>query len=270
MKMPRYILLAVSLIVFGASLVPSVVAQDAPAGGAAPAGGGRAGRGGGGRGGGGRGGGGGGGATRGAPIPETAHSIMPVTTPVAQPDSDGFIPRWLILEPIPCNGNVTDNAVQATVKQEWFPNQLTVMPKDGDKVTSNGAEYIWHAVDTKNYNVDLCHFGYFLGKNTSNAIFWGLTVVNCPEELKNVRLAAGSNSATVWWVNGKEVVDIYGDIQTTVDDGVSKRLTLKKGANVIRVALVNNGGQTDFCARILDEQGNPVKNFTVTLSDSGR
>ena len=47
-----------------------------------------------------------------------------------------------------------------------------------------------------------------------------------------MRLAIGSNAASVWWVNGKEVIGIYGDRQTVVDDGVSKRLTLKKGPNV--------------------------------------
>ena len=44
-----------------------------------------------------------------------------------------------------------------------------------------------------------------------------------------MRLAIGSNAASVWWVNGQEVIGIYGDRQTVIDDGVSKRLTLKRG-----------------------------------------
>ena len=82
------------------------------------------------------------------------------------------------------------------------------------------------------YNVNLYHFAYALGKPTSNVLFWAVTVVDCPNELKDVRLAIGSNAASVWWVNGKEVIGIYGDRQTVIDDGVSKRLTLKKGPNV--------------------------------------
>ena len=58
--------------------------------------------------------------------------------------------------------------------------------------------------------------------------------------MTNVRLAIGSNAASVWWVNGKRVIGIYGDRQTVIDDGVSKRLTLKKGPNVVRVAVVNS------------------------------
>ena len=93
-------------------------------------------------------------------------------------------------------------------------------------------ELAWHAVDTKNYNVNLYHFAHALNKPTSYVLFWAVTVVNCPARDRGVRLAIGSNAASVWWVNGQEVIGIYGDRQTVIDDGVSKRLTLKKGPNV--------------------------------------
>jgi hypothetical protein len=82
--------------------------------------------------------------------------------------------------------------------------------------------------------------------------------------MPNVRLAIGSNASSVWWVNGQEVAGIYGDIQTVVDDGVSKRLTLKKGPNIIRCAVVNGSGAADFCARLLDNDGKPLKGYTVS------
>jgi hypothetical protein len=185
------------------------------------------------------------------------------------PDTDGFIQRWLLLEPIAA-GELTDSAVQAAVKREYFPNQFTVVPHDGDKVAVSGGDLNWHAVDTRNYNVNLYHFAYALNKPTSNVLFWAVSIVNCPQEVRGVRLAIGSNAASVWWVNGKEVIGIYGDRQTVIDDGVSKRITLNKGANVIRAAIVNGGGATDFCARFLDAEGRPVKGFTVSLSDSAR
>ena len=87
--------------------------------------------------------------------------------------------------------------------------------------------------------------------------------------MPGVRLAIGSNAASVWWLNGEEVIGLYNDRQAVIDDGVSKRLTLKKGANVIRAAIVNGGGATDFCARFLDEEDNPVKGFTVDLAAEG-
>jgi hypothetical protein len=80
-----------------------------------------------------------------------------------------------------------------------------------------------------------------------------------------VRLAIGSNAASVWWLNGEEVIGLYNDRQSVIDDGVSKRLTLKRGANVIRAAVVNGGGATDFCARFLDGNDRPITTVAVAL-----
>jgi hypothetical protein len=179
--------------------------------------------------------------------------------------ADGFIQRWLLLEPIGANG-LTDSIVQATVKKEYFPNQFTVIPRDGDKVTVGGAELIWHAVETKDYNVNLYRFAESLGKKTTDVLFWAVTTVNSTREISGVRLAIGSNAASVWWVNGQEVIGIYGDRQTVIDDGVSRRLTLKKGPNIVRGAIVNGGGATDFCARFLDADDKPLKGMAVSVS----
>lgn len=184
----------------------------------------------------------------------------------ATPDSDGFVQRWLLLEPIAANG-LTDSAVQAIVKKEYFPNQFTIIPHDGDNVTVGDSQLTWHAVETKDYNVNLYHFARALGKPTSDVLFWAVTIVNCPREMRGVRLAIGSNAASVWWVNGKEVIGIYGDRQTVIDDGVSKRLTLNKGPNIVRAAIINGGGATDFCARFLDGEDKPLKGFTVSLGE---
>ena len=203
-------------------------------------------------------------------IVAAAQTLGPTLTspasPQSAPDGDGFIRRWLLLEPVAVNG-LTDSAVQAIVKKEYFPNQFTVIPHSGDKVAAGDAELTWHAVDTSNYNVNLYHFAHALGKRTSDALFWTVTIVNCPQEMRSVRLAIGSNAASVWWVNGKEVIGIYGDRQTVIDDGVSKRLTLQKGQNVVRAAVVNGGGATDFCARFLDAEDKPLKGFTVSVGD---
>lgn len=189
------------------------------------------------------------------------------TSPEKLPDADGFLQRWLLLEPIGSSG-LTDGAVQTAVKKEYFPGQLTAVPKDGDKVTTAGTQLTWHAVDTKLYNVNLYHFARALGKPTSDVLFWAVTVISAPQEMTGVRLAIGSNSASVWWVNGQEVIGIYGDRQTVIDDGVSKRLTLKKGANIVRAAIINGGGATDFCARFLDSDDRPIRNVTVRLGDA--
>lgn len=199
-----------------------------------------------------------------------AAQVAPVTltapsSPERAPSAAGFIQRWLLLEPIATTG-LTESAVRAAVNKEYFPDQLTVIPRDGDKVTVGTSQLAWHAVDTINYNVNLYHFAHALDKPTTNVLFWLVTVVNAPHEVTGVRLAIGSNAASVWWVNGQEAIGIYGDRQTVIDDGVSKRLILKAGANIIRAAVINGGGATDFCARFLDANDRPLKDLTVSLN----
>ncbi len=183
---------------------------------------------------------------------------------------EGFLSRWLVLEPIPGDGRVTESAVRAAAQKEYFPDQNSVIPHDGDKVKVGDAEYSWHAVDINRHNVNLYHFAYFLGKPTSDVVFWGVTIVDSPEEIPNVRLAVGSNSGSVWWVNGEERVALYGDIQTFIDDAASKKFTLKKGPNIVRFIVVNNRGMVDCCARFLDANDQPITRLTLSLTDPAK
>jgi hypothetical protein len=203
-------------------------------------------------------------ATAPAPRPP-ASSLARPDSPSKAPDAAGFIRRWLVLEPVAVPPQLGEAAVQALVKDARFADQRTAIPTPGQQLTIGDRPLAWHAVDTLGYNLNLFHFAYALGRPTSNVLFWTVTVVDAPRDLPGVRLAIGSNAASVWWLNDEEVIGLYNDRQAVIDDGVSKRVTLKKGPNVIRAAIVNGGGATDFCARFLDESGNPVKGFTTRL-----
>ena len=203
-----------------------------------------------------------------APRPP-APTLSRPTSPAAQPEADGFLRRWMLLEPIQTNGQLGDSAIRTLVGTEHFPGQLTVLPRHGDTVTAGDRQLTWHAVDTSLYNVNLYHFAYALNQPTSNVLFWAVTIVNTPQELRDVRLAIGSNAASVWWVNGEKVIELFNDRQAVIDDGVSDRITLKAGQNVIRAAIINAGGATDFCARLLDADDQPITSVTVTVPDAG-
>ncbi len=198
-----------------------------------------------------------------------APYFKPATAAPKAPDADGFLQRWLLLEPINkpnrSNTSFVGAYVRAAFNTEYFPNQFTVIPHDGDTVKVGDQELAWHALDSTGFNVKLFRFAYGLNKQTYGVIFWAVTVVNSPREMRNVRLAAGSNSASIWWVNGKEAVDLFDDRRMVMDDVVSKRLTLNQGKNVIRGAVINGPGLSDFCVRFIDEDGNPVKDLTLTL-----
>ena len=203
---------------------------------------------------------------------DTVRSIAPYFIPATKskktPDSEGFIQRWLLLEPInkPNRSNTvfTDSYIRTAFSTEYFPDQFTLLPKNGEKVKVGEQELIWHALDSKNFNVKLFRFAYGLDKQVYGVLFWAVTVVNSPREMINVRMAVGSNSASMWWLNGKEAVILSGDRRMVMDDCVSPRLTLTKGKNIIRGAVINGPGMSDFCVRFLDEKGEPIKNITIS------
>jgi hypothetical protein len=201
------------------------------------------------------------------PAPPTL--VAPATATLA-PDADGFLRRWLVLEPIPVNGQLSDSAVRATIDQFRLPGEVGKLPADNDSIPIGGETRRWHALDSRNYNLNLFHFARGLGQPTSNVLFWVTTVVDAPRALDNVRLAIGSNAASIWWVNEVEVIAIYNDRQTVIDDGVSPRLALRQGRNTIRAAIINAGGATDFTARIVDEHYQPVTALVLRLDQARR
>jgi len=196
-------------------------------------------------------------------LPATALSKP--STPTRAVDARGFIHRWLVLEPISVSSQLTEGPVKESIKGAMLPGSATSVPRDGDVFDHTNGPYRWHAMDTEDYNLNLYHFAWRLSKPTSNVLFWVVTTIDSPAEMKDVRLAIGSNAASEWWLNGESVITLYNDRQAVVDDGVSKRVTLKKGRNVIRAAIINAGGATDFCARFLDANDQPLTGLTVSL-----
>jgi len=216
-----------------------------------------------------------------------------VTTPSAQPDNEGFIRRWMLLEPIdkPNSGNTvfTDSYLREHFNREYFKGQQTIVPKNGQKVKATFKQeqapagfgrgmqqapaqpevktvtqnLTWHALDSENMNVKLFRFAEKYGEKVYGVLFWAVTIIDCDEDIENVRLAVGSNSASMWWLNGEEALLLSGDRRMVKDDAMSKRITLKKGRNILRGAIINGPGMSDFCVRFLDEKGNPVKNYSI-------
>ena len=223
------------------------------------------------------------------PVPVAANAAA------AQPDANGFIRRWMLLEPIDYNVRsntiLTDSYLNENLSKQYFKGQFDdkKLPRDGEKVTATGIALAggprdtrmqmgpaqtkevkqtlrWHALESNTYNVKVFRFAESYGCQPYNSLFWGVTVIDCPEDMDGVRLAIGSNGASMWWLNGERVLTLDGDRRMVEDDCVSQRLTLKKGRNILRFALVNGPGLSDLCARFIDEKGKPVTGYTLVNS----
>lgn len=179
------------------------------------------------------------------------------TAEAMQPDEQGFIRRWLLMEPIAkenrTNTVFVDSYIRENLDTGWNKGDFK-LPKDGGK---------WHALDSKLFNVKL--YRYIVGTETGRygIICRAATVIDVPEDIENVRLAVGSNSASMWWIDGEEVLILSGDRRMVMDDAASKRLTLKKGRHIITGAVINGPGMSDFCVRFIDEEGKPVMGYEI-------
>ena len=190
---------------------------------------------------------------------------IPVETAVC-PDEQGFIRRWTLLEPIghPNRTNTVfvDSYIREHLDTGWNKDGFEV-PEDGDKTNVKDVELTWHTLDSKLFNIKL--YRYAVGTETGRygLIFRAVTVIDVPEDIENVRLAAGSNSASMWWIDGEEALILSGDRRMVMDDGASRRITLKKGRHVITGAVINGPGMSDFCLRFIDSKGNPITNYKI-------
>ncbi|HEX8037979.1 MAG TPA: acetylxylan esterase [Chryseosolibacter sp.] len=209
------------------------------------------------------------------PIPikgDTTHTLSKhfILTPEAKkaPDANGFIQRWLVLEPvkkdIARNNILTEAYLRSTFSKDNFSTDFSELPRNGKKVKVGGQELTWYALDSKVYNFNLYHFTYAINKPRYGVLFWLVTAINSPEEIRNVRMAAGANSGGMFWLNGKEALMLSGDRDMIVDNVTSPLLTIKKGRNIIRGAVINGPGMCNFALRFLDEKGSPVKNLTIS------
>lgn len=209
---------------------------------------------------------------------DAPRSLAPYFTPATPspkaPDADGFLRRWWLLEPISkpnrTNTVFTDSYIRSAMHTEYFPDQLAVIPRRGATVTVAGQTLAWHALDSANFNVKLFRFAYGLNKPTYGVLFWAVSLVHSPRDIRNARLAVGSNAASMWWLNGEEAVLLSGDRRMVMDDAVSRRLTLRKGQNILRGAVINGPGLSDFCVRFIDENGKPVRDITQSLEKAGK
>ncbi len=201
--------------------------------------------------------------------PSLAPYFVPAATGSTAVDEDGFIRRWMLLEPIAKPNRTNQLFTSDYVRKAFSEDRPTglggKLPSDGETVTHKGASLTWHALDATQWDAKLFYFAAAYGKPTYGVIFWATTVVDAPRDMPDAHLAVGSNSASMWWLNGKEAAALYGDRRMVMDDVVSPALGLKKGRNVLQGAVINGPGLSDFAVRFVDGKGQPIRDLKITL-----
>jgi hypothetical protein len=207
-----------------------------------------------------------GGGARGAAVGAPFH---PATAGSAAPDADGFIRRWLLLEPIAKPNRTNQLFTSAYVRAAFAADRPAGLGTGSGHTAARWPDhraqgrFAHLARDATPWDVKLFGFAQAYGKPTYGVIFWAVTVIDAPRDMPDAHLAAGSNSASVWWLNGAETAALFGDRRMVMDDVVSPAVGLKKGRNVLVGAVINGPGLSDFCVRFVDGKGQPIRDLAV-------
>jgi hypothetical protein len=174
---------------------------------------------------------------------------------------DGSIKNWLALPAIQLDENAANHdegSQKAFFDKEFFPKQKAATPAEGEKVKIANNEVAWKAVALDN---DVWEF-----EAQDNSLYIGVTYIVCEDDIPNVNLSIGSDDSSLWCLNGTEIVRVYSGRGVEKDQDKSPAVTLKKGKNVLYMAVINGGGPTGATARFVDKDGGAVKKIKISLT----
>jgi hypothetical protein len=183
-----------------------------------------------------------------------------------KPDDNGYIRNWLLLEPFEIGDKASEHgedAQKAFFTAEAFSGHFKATPKAGDKVKITlpgvtSTEVAWKAGQSEE---SLYHF-----EQKDNSLYLAVVYVTAAAAVPSAVLSIGSDDSSSWHVNGAEVLTVYSGRAVDLDQDKSSPFTLKQGVNVISASVINGGGEVGLSARILDKDGNPLKNLVVSLT----
>ena len=174
-----------------------------------------------------------------------------------KPDPEGFIRNWLILAPIPYEGE--DNGA-AEIVQEQIKGEGGIQPKAGGKTSIAQKEYTWKEVKLDDYFID---FAKLAPGRTEDVIGYAVTYVRADEEMKDVKLKIGSNDQSRVYLNGKAVIT-FDDTRTLEKDQNDAVVILNKGLNTVVFKVINQKNNWQACLRFTDKSDKPITNLKIT------
>jgi len=184
-----------------------------------------------------------------------------------KPDDEGFIRNWLVVGPIALGEKAStheEDSQKEFFNKEYWTGQKKAMPKNGDKVTVDGKEFAWKAAASEEAIVDLNKV--YDGTNTQNSLVLGVVYLIADADLEGLKLKTGSDDSSMWTLNDKELKRFYAGRAAEKDQDTIEGVTLKKGVNVLRMAVINGDGEYGICARFTDKDDKAVAGFKVSLT----
>jgi hypothetical protein len=174
-------------------------------------------------------------------------------------DNEGFIRYWVILAPLPSEKERASGAEVAAVR---VPNEASLRPKPGETLSYKGKEYVWNKYSSPEYFVDLRKLCQ--GQKTDDVFAYAVAYVSCDEEMRDLKVLAGTNDAGRCYINGKLVFSHEKPRSLEPDATIVNGITLQKGQNVIILKIANETGNWGGCLRFMDKNGTPIRHLLLS------
>jgi hypothetical protein len=171
-------------------------------------------------------------------------------------DNEGFIRSWLVLAPIPIDGE----SGATEIEREFMSGEASLRPKPGEPATVSLHTLKWTAHTTPDYFIDFLQaFGQGRGEYVAG---YAVTYITVDKETP-ATLALSTNDQGKVWLNGKPVFT-FAETRTLEKDADRVPVTLAQGQNVLVLKVINEVNNWQACARFLGADGKPLTNIRVS------
>jgi hypothetical protein len=198
------------------------------------------------------------------PPPPAAIARVPEGPPSRDPsrmDNEGFLRYWLILAPIPSEKEMAGGA---EIVAERLPGEARIRPRAEEKVSVKGKEYVWKKYKTPEFFIDFRKF--VEGQRSDDALAYAVTYVLCDEEMRDLKVLAGSNDQCRVYINGQSVLQYEKSRSMERDQSIANGITLKKGENTVVLKVANEKNQWQGCLRFMDKNGTPIRHLQISTT----
>jgi hypothetical protein len=177
-----------------------------------------------------------------------------------KPDDDGYIRHWLVLTPLPIAEGQTG---AEALKADQIKEEGKIQPKEGDKVTFDGKEYVWRKYEAKESHID---FNDFLEKQVEDSVGFAVCYIHADKEMTGLKLRMGSDDQARVYLNGRLLLECEEARPLTKDADTAENVTLKKGRNVLVFKIVNEKIDWSGSIRFQDSDERNITNIKISCA----
>jgi WD40 repeat protein len=175
------------------------------------------------------------------------------------PHAQGFLQTWLLLLPLPLAGG--ESGAQALDRQE-LPDEARLRPRPGEGVAINSQQLVWQVHRSPRPVVD---FNAVAGQVTDRSVVYAACYIESDQARDGLWLQVATDDQGKVYLNGREIYQ-YRQTRDVQGLNIVGPVGLQPGVNVLLFKVVNETGQWEGCARLVDAAGRPVQGLRVKLT----